>query len=76
MLNTREILHELVDKLPESELITAARILTALEQPLDRLEVLLAAAPDDDEPLAADDLDDTAGPFVSHADVIRDQGSD
>ena len=71
-MNAREILHDLVDKLPESELTTAARILTALERPLDPLEVLLAAAAEDDEPLLPDDLDGTEGPFVAHADVIRD----
>ena len=34
-MTTRELLHDIVDKLPDTELVTAARILTALEQPAD-----------------------------------------
>ena len=49
-MNERKILHDIVDSLPDSELITAARILTALNQPVDRLEVRLQSAPLDDEP--------------------------
>lgn len=75
-MNARKTLHDLVDKLPESELVTAARILKALERPVDALEVLLADAPEDDEPLDARELEDTDGPYVKHADVIHDRHND
>lgn len=55
-MNGRKILHDIVDALPDSELITAARILTALKQPADPLKVLLENAPLDDEP-EDDDFD-------------------
>ena len=75
-MTTREMLHEIVEKLPESELITAARTLTALEQPADRLQLLLANAPLDDEPYD-DDFDGgltearTETEFISHDEVMR-----
>lgn len=75
-MTPREVLHELVDKLPESELVTAVRILKALEEPANRMEALLVNAPEDDEPFDAHELDDTAAPFVAHADVIRDRQKD
>jgi hypothetical protein len=76
-MTTRELLHEIVDKLPETELVTAARILTALEQPVDAIRILLANAPIDDEP-DDDDFDGgltearedvEAGRTVSHDDL-------
>ncbi len=81
-MTTREILHEIVDKLPESELITAARILTALEQPADPMRIVLANAPLDDEP-DDDDFDGRltearsevrAGQTMSHEDLLRRLG--
>lgn len=71
-MTTREMLHVIVEKLPESELVTAARILTALEQPVDPLVMLLANAPADDEPFDPADLDGTGeGPFIPHEEVVR-----
>jgi hypothetical protein len=71
-MTRREMLHEIVEKLPESELLTAARILTALEQPADPLEMLLANAPPDDEPFDPADLDEVEdGPLIPHEEVVR-----
>jgi len=79
-MTTRAILHVLVDKLPETELMTAARILTALEQPVDPLQILLANAPVDDEP-DDDDFDGglteaRSGETISHEELIRRLGID
>ena len=71
-MNARKILHDIVEKLPESELITAARILTALEEPADPLRILLANAPDDDEPFDPEDIAGTAEePLIPHAEVVQ-----
>jgi hypothetical protein len=71
-MNARKILHDIVEKLPESELITAARILTALEQPADSVRILLANAPDDDEPFDPSDLDGVEDePLIPHEEVVR-----
>lgn len=75
-MTTREILHEIVNKLPESELVTAIRILTALERPIDPVQMALANALLDDEP---DDDDFDGGltealaetEFTSHDDVVH-----
>jgi hypothetical protein len=75
-MNRRKILHDLVDNLPESELVTAARILKALETPADAVEALLAGAPEDDEPFDERDLEGTGPPYIAHADVIRDRRDD
>jgi hypothetical protein len=65
------MLHAIVDKLPETELRTAARILIALDQPADDLEILLANAPIDDEPFDPKDLeDDDAEPSIPHHEVV------
>ena len=71
-MDARKILHDIVEKLPESELLTAARILTALEQPAGALEILLANAADDDESFDPTDIEgiDTE-PLIPHAEVIQ-----
>ncbi len=70
-MDARKILHELVEKLPESELITAARILAALEQPADPIRILLANAPDDDEPFDASDIEGIDDePLIPHGEVM------
>jgi hypothetical protein len=46
MMNARQTLHELVDDLPDEDLMTAVRAL----KELDSLTVLLENAPIDDEP--------------------------
>jgi hypothetical protein len=65
-MDTRQIVHEIVDKLPESELMNAARILKALEIPADRFLLLLTESPVDDEPFDASDLveDDPNEPSI------------
>ncbi|HSY48765.1 MAG TPA: hypothetical protein VLC46_08140 [Thermoanaerobaculia bacterium] len=71
-MTTREMLHVIVDRLPESELFTAARILTALDQPADALQILLANAPADDEPFDPADLEGTdEEPLISHDEVVH-----
>lgn len=79
-MTTRELLHEIVEKLPESELLTAARILTALEQPVDPVQIALANAPLDDEP-DDDDFDGglteaRSGKSISHEELMRRLGID
>jgi len=71
-MNARKISHDIVEKLPESELMTAARILTALEQPAGALEILLANAPEDDEPFDPSDIEGTdEEPLIPHAEVVQ-----
>ena len=83
-MTTREMLHGIVDNLPESELITAARILIALDRPATDLQILLAGAPIDDEP-DEDDFDGgltearnqvVSGESFSHEEVRRRLGID
>lgn len=74
-MTTREILHVIVDRLPEAELTTAARILTALDRPADELQMLLGNAPLDDEPFDPADLDGTEeGPSIPHEEVVSRSG--
>jgi hypothetical protein len=70
-MTRREMLHVIVDRLPETELTTAARILIALDQPVDALQTLLANAPLDDEPFDPKDLeDDDTEPSIPHHEVV------
>jgi hypothetical protein len=71
-MNARRILHDIVEKLPESELMTAARILTALERPADPLKLVVENAPEDDELFDPRELEGTADePLVPHAEVVQ-----
>jgi hypothetical protein len=77
-MTTREMLHVIVDKLPETELMTAARILIALDRPSDALQLALASAPLDDEP-DDDDFDGglteaRSGETISHDELLRRLG--
>ncbi len=54
-MTVREILHRLVDVLPDSEIPTAARVLEALVAHPDPVALATALAPDDDEPLTESD---------------------
>lgn len=83
-MTIRELLHEIVDKLPESELPAAARMLTSLERPFDPVQVALANAPLDDES-DDDDLDggltaarneSRSGQTISHEELLRRLGID
>jgi hypothetical protein len=70
-MSTREILHGIVDELPEADLVTAVRVLKGLELTSDPLRVLLANAPVDDEPFDPSDLEGTEGPLIPHEEVMR-----
>jgi hypothetical protein len=56
-MTTRELLHGIVDELPESDLVMAVRILKGIELAPTPLQILVANAPIDDEPADEDDLD-------------------
>jgi hypothetical protein len=71
-MTTREVLHGIVDELPEANLVTAVRILRGLELAPAPLEILLTNAPLDDEPFDPADLEGTdEGPLVLHDEVMR-----
>jgi hypothetical protein len=71
-MNVRGIVHAIVDQLPESELPNAARLLKALEQPADPLELALTNAPPDDEPFDPSDIEyDDEEPSIPHDEVVR-----
>lgn len=73
---SRELLHQIVERLPESELLTAVRLLTALGKPANPVQIALANAPLDDEP-DDDDFDGgltearSATEFISHEELVR-----
>jgi hypothetical protein len=54
-MTTKAELHELVEQLPESETETAARVLIALRDTADPFLRFLNQAPEDDEPVTAED---------------------
>ena len=74
-MDARKILHDIVDHLPEGDLVTAVRVLKGLELVSTPVEVALASAPLDDEP----DDDDFDGGLtearseksVSHEEMLR-----
>jgi hypothetical protein len=83
-MTTREMLHAIVDELPEADLVTAVRILKGLELAPDPLQIVLANAPLDDEP-DNDDFDGgltearneaRSGKTISHEEVLRRLGID
>jgi hypothetical protein len=57
MATTREELHQLLDRLPESDLERVARFLRKESEARQRFEELLATAPIDDEPMTEEDRD-------------------
>ena len=65
-MNPRQTLHELVDEMPDEDLLTAVRLLKGLELVPDALTVLLENAPIDDEP---DDDDFDGGLTVALAET-------
>jgi hypothetical protein len=56
---TREALHELVDRIPESEIIAAQRVLERLAS--DASFRAAMSAPPDDEPVTAGDAEASSG---------------
>ena len=65
-MTTRQLLHDIVDSLPERDLITAVRVLKGLELTPDPVRLALENAPVDDEP---DDDDFDGGLTNARADV-------
>jgi hypothetical protein len=71
-MTTREMLHQIVDQLPEADLITAARILKGLELAPDPVRLVLENAPPDDEPFdPSEDEGDDDGPSIPHGEAAR-----
>jgi hypothetical protein len=77
---TKEELHRIVDNLSEIDTDAAARILKALRaREIDPVTLALLLAPEDDEPLTAEDLraleeahqDEAAGRIVPHPEAKR-----
>jgi hypothetical protein len=77
---SREALHELVDRIPESEIVAAQRVLERLAS--DAAFPAAMSAPPDDEPIAAGDAEAIArargelhaGMVVSHDEILREFG--
>ncbi|MGI8927649.1 MAG: hypothetical protein ACR2HN_13555 [Tepidiformaceae bacterium] len=75
-MTSRDRLHSLIDELPESSLERAER---SLEMVVGCERVSLDGAPEDDEPLTAEDeiaiesawRDREQGKLVGHADLLR-----
>jgi hypothetical protein len=66
------MLHQIVDQLPEADLITAARILRGLELAPDPVRLALDNASVDDEPFDPSDIEgDDDEPPVPHHEAAR-----
>ncbi len=79
-METRQVLHTLVDEIPEGELAAVKRFLECLlQQAEDPLRAFLNAAPWDDESVTDEDrlaiqqglAEKTNGEVVSHEDIER-----
>lgn len=77
---SREVLHELIDRIPDSEIAVAQRVLERLAR--DAAFRAAMSAPPDDEPVTAGDeeavararRDLQAGRVVSHDEILREFG--
>jgi len=77
---TREALHELIDRIPEGEIVAAQRFLEYLARSAAFRATL--SAPPDDEPVTRGDAesivrsrrDVQAGKVVSHEEILREFG--
>lgn len=79
MIDTREVLHQLVDELPDAQLEPALRMLEKLRPALtdEALDEILANAPMDDEEYTEEELrsieeglkDASAGRVISNAEL-------
>jgi hypothetical protein len=75
---SREALHELMDRIPESEIVAAQRVLERLAS--DAAFRAAMSAPPDDEPVTAGDAEAIAqarrdlqtGMVVSHDEILRE----
>ena len=78
---SREALHELIDRIPESEIVAAERVLERLAS--DAAFRAAMSAPPDDEPVTVGDAeaiararrDLQAGMVVSHDEILREFGT-
>jgi hypothetical protein len=68
-MNARQTLHDLVDHLPEEDLITAVRVLKGLELAPDPVMLALENAPIDDEP-DDDDFDGGLTEALQETDLV------
>lgn len=68
-MNARQTLHDLVDQLPEEDLITAVRVLKGLELAPDPVMLALENAPVDDEP-DDDDFDGGLTEALQETDLV------
>jgi len=77
---TRDALHELIDRIPEGEIVAAQRFLEYLARSAAFRATL--SAPPDDEPVTTGDVeaivrahqDIQAGKVVSHEEILREFG--
>jgi hypothetical protein len=74
-MTVKERLHRLVDRLPESEELTAARILEALVATADPVQRALASAAPDDEPESEEEKRAVAEAraALARGEVVRDE---
>ncbi len=72
-MTIKEHLHHLVDTLPESEALTAARILEALAATADPVLRAHLRAPEDEEPAASDDADGGLSEARSEANLSHEE---
>jgi hypothetical protein len=75
LMTVRERLHHLVDTLPESEELTAARILEALAATADPVRRALQSAPLDEEPESEEERQAVAAAraALARGEVVRDE---
>ena len=79
---TRDRLHRLIDELPEQDLSAVEQLLTERHLDDDTFRRMLAEAPEDDEPLTAEDIaaieegvqDVKAGRLISNDELWRRLG--
>ena len=77
---TREALHELIDRIPENDIVAAQRVLEHLARSASFRAAMSASADDetvtagDAEAIARAQRDLQAGRVVSHDDILREFG--
>ena len=71
-MTTKDVLHRLIDELPDSELETARRLLEPLRAGDDPVLRAFLTAPDDDEPLTPEEIAEieAARQEVARGDVV------
>lgn len=79
---SREQLHQLVDRLPDSEILNALRLLAAIKLTEDPVLLSILTAPDDDEPYTEEqqrrDIEANArierGEGIPHEEILKEFG--